>query len=167
MAGKKSKESKPLAPPVEVMEPKLPIVFGRPTLYKPEYCQMLVDHMEQGLSFESFGAICNASRATLYNWAKEHPEFLDAQEVGKRKLLYFWELVARNVSMGVIPAPQAGTISTRGNAHMTQFMLQVHGRETGFNKDGIPFFEDKDTSVTFEYIDASKKARDVSPDAED
>ena len=27
---------------------------GRPTKYKPEYCEMLIEHMSEGLSFESF-----------------------------------------------------------------------------------------------------------------
>lgn len=64
---------------------------GAPTDYKPEYCQQLIDHMSQGYSFESFSAKCGQGRATLYNWEKANPEFLEAKNKGKEQSLLFWE----------------------------------------------------------------------------
>lgn len=58
---------------------------GQPTTYKPEYCEMLVEHMKKGFSFESFAADIDSTRATLYNWEKAHPEFLDAKKRGHEK----------------------------------------------------------------------------------
>lgn len=64
---------------------------GRPTKYKKEYCKMLIDHMEQGLSFEAFAGVVSVSKQTLYDWEKAHPEFLDAKRQGFQKCRLFWE----------------------------------------------------------------------------
>lgn len=64
---------------------------GRPSDYKPEYCQMLIDHMAQGLSFEAFGGIVDCSKETLYTWSEKHPEFLDAKKIATQKCRVFWE----------------------------------------------------------------------------
>lgn len=66
---------------------------GRPTLYKEEYCQQLIDHMGSGLSFESFAGLIGTCRDTLYNWKKEHSEFFDAHKKGIEKNLIWWEKV--------------------------------------------------------------------------
>ncbi len=65
--------------------------MGRPSDYKPEYCKKLLDHMEEGLSFESFGAIPEVSKQTLYTWTEKHAEFLDAKRKGEIKSLLWWE----------------------------------------------------------------------------
>lgn len=64
---------------------------GRPSKYDPVYCQLLVDHMTQGLSLESFAAVIDVSRETLYEWQRVHPEFSDTVKAAKDKCLIFWE----------------------------------------------------------------------------
>ncbi len=66
---------------------------GRPTKYKPEYCQMLIDHMNGGYSFESFAGLIGVAKQTLYEWIDGNSEFLDAKEVGFEKSRLFWEKV--------------------------------------------------------------------------
>lgn len=68
-------------------------VMGRPTKYDPKYCQMLIDHMATGLSFETFGATIDVARATIFNWADEHAEFLDAKKRAFDKCQVFWEKI--------------------------------------------------------------------------
>lgn len=46
---------------------------------------MLVDHMKEGFSYESFAAIAETHVDTLYEWEKVHPEFSDAK--GKARVL--------------------------------------------------------------------------------
>lgn len=75
---------------------------GRPTKYKPEYCEQLIEHMTEGLSYESFGANCNVCRDTLYEWEKQHKEFSDARKVGRSHLLAFFERVGRSAMAGKI-----------------------------------------------------------------
>lgn len=76
-------------------EPDQLLPMGRPTLYKPEYCQQLVDHMAQGGSFESFAATPRVSFATLYNWEDEFPDFLEAKNKGMALNLKFYEDMAK------------------------------------------------------------------------
>lgn len=75
------------------------MAMGRPTKFKPEYCERLIDHMAMGKSFETFCACLfresngeiRVSRATLYNWCEQHPEFLDAKKLGIELSYEFWE----------------------------------------------------------------------------
>lgn len=64
---------------------------GRPSLYKEHYCQMLIEHMASGYSFETFGAVVDVNRDTLYEWASVHKEFSDAKGKAVLKCQYFWE----------------------------------------------------------------------------
>lgn len=68
---------------------------GQPTKYRPEYPQKLIEHMGQGNSFESFAGKCRVSFSTLYNWASENPEFLEAKRTGEGLNLDYWENMAR------------------------------------------------------------------------
>lgn len=64
---------------------------GRPSDYKPEYCEMVIEHMAQGLSFESFAGVVSTSKPTLYSWAEKNEEFLNAKRIGTEKCRVFWE----------------------------------------------------------------------------
>jgi len=56
----------------------------RPNLlkYKPEYCELLIDHMSKGYSFETFCTLVNVVPSTIYEWKKDFPEFLEAYKKG-------------------------------------------------------------------------------------
>ena len=69
---------------------------GRPTIYKPEYCQQLIEHMAQGLSFESFAGIIGTCTQTIYNWLDKHPEFLEAKKQAFAQNRVFWEKAGLN-----------------------------------------------------------------------
>jgi len=85
---------------------------GRPTKYKPEFCQMLLEHMNQGLSFESFGGVVGACEKTLYNWVEENPEFLQAKGMGRQKSLLWWEKVNAAHALGKIKTGSANVVFT-------------------------------------------------------
>lgn len=65
--------------------------IGAPTKYDPSYCEMLIEHMASGLSYESFAGVIGTHRTSLYNWEKEYPVFFDAKKEGAEKNLLFWE----------------------------------------------------------------------------
>lgn len=69
---------------------------GRPSSFKPEFCEQLVAHMSEGLSFETFGAVIDVAEKTLYNWTEKYPEFLQAKEKGFLANKYFWERAGIN-----------------------------------------------------------------------
>lgn len=64
---------------------------GRPSSYKPEYCQALIDHMSQGLSFDTFGATIGVSRDVIYKWCNVHEEFFQAKKIAMDKCQLWWE----------------------------------------------------------------------------
>lgn len=51
---------------------------GRPTKYKPEYCEMLVNHFAKGHFLEAFAYEIDVIPETLLEWRKRIPEFSDA-----------------------------------------------------------------------------------------
>ncbi len=76
------------------------VLMGRPTKYKPEYCEMLIDHMSKGFSFESFGAIINVDRTTLYHWENLFKEFSHAKGIARNKQLLFDETLLMELAKG-------------------------------------------------------------------
>jgi len=65
--------------------------LGRPSKYKPEYDQMLIDHMASGLSFESFAGLIQVCEDTIYEWAKAHASFSEAKRQGFARNRLWWE----------------------------------------------------------------------------
>lgn len=75
---------------------------GAPDKYEPRFCQMLIDHMREGLSIHAFGGVVLVSRQTLYNWLDKYPEFKEAKEIGESLSLLFWEKMGRSGAMTVV-----------------------------------------------------------------
>lgn len=62
-----------------------------PTLYKPEFCEMVIKHMSQGLSFESFGSVAKCGYRTLYDWIDKYPDFKRSKLHGESQSMAFFE----------------------------------------------------------------------------
>ena len=62
---------------------KLNIMAGRPTSYKKEYCDILVEHFKEGGSIVEFCAEINICIQTFYNWCDTYPEFLESKKRGE------------------------------------------------------------------------------------
>ncbi len=88
---------------------------GRPTEYKPEYCDKLIEHMEKGNSFWSFAAECGVSMETISNWTHKYPDFLEAKRVGVAKLLKYDEQFARVALSGLLKRPSKTIKTTKEN----------------------------------------------------
>lgn len=73
---------------------------GRPTKYKPEYCQMVVDHMAEGASLTSFAAEIDVARSTINEWIDANPDFSEAVKRAKAKCAAWWERVGRSGAQG-------------------------------------------------------------------
>ena len=92
---------------------------GRPSKYKPEYCEALIEHMARGLSYEAFAAQCNVCRDTLYEWEKRYPEFFDSKKIGHAKLLKFFEELGFGLMSGDVKGNAAVYIFTMKNKTMS------------------------------------------------
>ncbi len=77
------------------------VLMGRPTKYKLEYCQMLIDHMTSGYSFESFAGVISVNRDTLYHWEKLFKDFSDSKGIARQKQLLHDEKLLKELTLGV------------------------------------------------------------------
>jgi hypothetical protein len=69
---------------------------GRPSKYKKEFCQKLIDFMAKGFSFEAFSGHIEVNQDTLHEWAKRHPDFSEAKDMAFAKNREFWEALGIN-----------------------------------------------------------------------
>jgi len=51
----------------------------------------------EGLSFAACAGEIGVSRSAIYLWADEHPEFMDAKNIGDAKAQLWWE--RRNIAL--------------------------------------------------------------------
>ena len=95
--------------------------MARPTDYREEFCEMLIQHMAEGHSFESFGAVVKCGKTTLYLWRDAHPEFMNSLEQGRAAHLKFMEKKAMDY---MVEMPGEGKINS---ALFKMFMVNIHG----------------------------------------
>lgn len=88
---------------------------GRPSLYKPEYCQMLIDHMSTGLSYNTFVVVAKVNLDTLYEWEKQHPEFSEAKKEAFAHAQSYWERLGQALVTGVTKGSAAAWIFNMKN----------------------------------------------------
>ncbi len=75
---------------------------GQPTKYRPEYCQQIIDLMEQGKTLTQFAATLRVTRETIYEWMKVHPEFSDAVKTARICQQAHWENLMHGLTTGEI-----------------------------------------------------------------
>lgn len=66
-------------------------VFGRPTSYRPEMCEKVMEWGAQGKSRTWMAARLGVDRKTIDNWADAHPDFLLALTRAKALEQMWWE----------------------------------------------------------------------------
>lgn len=86
---------------------------GQPTKYNDEYPEMLIRHMEEGLSVESFAGIIRVHKSTIYDWFEEHEEFNDAREIGSNLSRLYWEKIGRDNVLNFSERDNSGNSSSR------------------------------------------------------
>lgn len=102
--------------------------------YRPEYCEMLIRHLAQGLSIQTFGGTIGVVRSTVYKWVDEMPEFKEAKLIGLQKAQEFFEkrLIAK-VAGQKIQGIDSKTIDTS----CLIFALKTRFHETYSEKQNI------------------------------
>jgi hypothetical protein len=98
---------------------------GRPTDYRPEYCEMVVEDMETGYSLAAFAGLIGVARRTITEWCAVHPEFSLAVSRGKAARLRKWETAAM----------QGAYTQKGGNATLIIFGLSNAGRGAAGEED--------------------------------
>jgi len=83
---------------------------GRPSKYLAEYCEAIIEHAERGASLVSFAGSIRVAKATLNNWAAEHPDFAEAMQTAKAIAAHWWEERMRRIADGG-GGPGAATVT--------------------------------------------------------
>jgi hypothetical protein len=65
---------------------------GRPSDYRPEYCDMVIEAMANGVSLEAFAGQIRVAVETVYRWMTRHREFSEAVSRAKPARTLWWEL---------------------------------------------------------------------------
>jgi hypothetical protein len=65
--------------------------MARPTDYKPEYCDQVIEWGRMGKSLTWMASQLDISRDTIYDWVKTKPEFSDAISRAKAHAQAHWE----------------------------------------------------------------------------
>ncbi len=116
-------------------EAKRPV--GRPSLYKPEYCDSMVAFCRKGYSITAYAGEIGVSRECLTEWGRVHEEFSVALKRAKAAAARWWEDKGRTVGEGD-GGPGAGTMVVFQLKNMAgdDFSEKVVNEHTG--KDGSP-----------------------------
>jgi hypothetical protein len=73
---------------------------GRPSSYRREYCDRIIEAMANGLSAEAAAAGIGISARSLFYWQQQHPEFLQAIQEGRQRSQLWWEKRAIAMAKG-------------------------------------------------------------------
>lgn len=80
---------------------------GRPTDYKPEYCELIIELGRKGMSVVEMASEIGVARNTIETlWTAKHPEFQEAFTQAREASQSWWESMGRT---NLIMPPQSGT----------------------------------------------------------
>lgn len=107
--------------------------MARPTEYKPELGEELIQLMATGLSITAAAAELGFHRDTIYDWAEKHPEFSDALKLGRGKRVHKLETELLTASEGPVVTARIFALKNADPHEWREKVVQEH---TG--KDGGP-----------------------------
>lgn len=130
---------------------------GRPSNYKPEYCDKIVEVMAQGYSLEAAAAKLDIPIRCLYDWQAKHPEFSQAIHEGRIKALAWWEERALNTAGGSPGNSQIISLGLRNRSRSASGWIDSQKQELS-GPDGGPI---RVEATTIDVGDLSPEQRDA------
>lgn len=130
--------------------------MSRPSEYRAEYCDRVVELMREGRSKVEVAAELCGSYHTFQLWQEQNPEFLQSVKEGERLSQAWWEKLGREGASGVAekvnPTMFIFNMKNRFKADWSDMTRQEH---TG--KDGGPIRSV--TSVEWNVVDPADSGR--------
>ena len=130
---------------------------GRPSNYKPEYCEKIVEVMAQGYSLEAASAKLDIPIRCLYDWQAKHPEFSQATHEGRIKALAWWEERAMNTASGSPGNSQIISLGLRNRSRSASGWIDSQKQELS-GPDGGPI---RVEATTIDVGDLTPEQRDA------
>ena len=88
------------APTSTPAPPKPKHAGGRPSSYRTEFCERVVELMAEGRSLDGCAALIGVNPDSLYTWQNRHPEFAEAVRAGRAAATTFWETRLIDIAQG-------------------------------------------------------------------
>ena len=120
---------------------------GRPTIYRPEMCQQLIEAMAGGHSAEAGAAKIGISARSVYEWQKLHPEFLQAIQEGRHRALLFWEERAIAIAHGKPGNAQLVTLALKNRSRAASGWHHDVQKTELTGADGAPIQTEVKTTI--------------------
>jgi len=120
---------------------------GRPSIYKPELGQMLIEAMATGLSAEAGAAKIGIGARSVFEWQKVHPEFLQAVQEGRQRALLFWEERAIEVAHGKPGNAQLITLALKNRSRAASGWHHDVTKTELTGADGAPIQTEVKTTI--------------------
>ena len=128
--------------------------------YKPEYCEMLIQHGASGGDIRGFCAIIGICPSTIYNWLSDkdkngnykYPKFVRAKKICDEYSYMYWSELGKHGASGKLKGFNASAwIFTMKNKFGWRDRADITT-----NGENISH-EKKDEAITIEFVDADKK----------
>ena len=129
------------------------------------YCDMLVEHMKKGFSFNSFGATIGASALTLRRWRELYDSFDEAAKLGESHSLHYWEKILVTSAAGKLKGHNGKLIELVLKCRFLWTEKQ-HIELTGSLETELRRLSDKELEIKLRSITA-KQTDFIGSDAED
>jgi hypothetical protein len=91
--------------------------MSRPSEYRPEYCERVVELMRMGMGKVEAAADLCGSYHTFQLWQEQNPAFLQAVKEGERLSQAWWERLGRE-----------GACGTNPNVNATMYIFNMKNR---------------------------------------
>ena len=131
--------------------------MGRPTNYKPEYCDKIIEIMAQGYSLEAASAKLDIPHRCIYDWQAKHLDFSQAIHEGRIKALAWWEERAMNTASGSPGNSQIISLGLRNRSRSASGWIDSQKQELS-GPDGGPM---RVEASTIDVGDLSPEQRDA------
>jgi transposase len=76
-------------------KPEDKLKVGRPSSYKPEYCDKIIEYGKLGHSIAQMASELDVAKATIFDWRDLHPEFATALARAQTHSQAHWESLAK------------------------------------------------------------------------
>lgn len=122
---------------------------GRPTLYRPEYCEKVVELGRKDLSRVQIAAELDICKATIQVWEKEYPEFLAAMTRAMTFSQAWWEKKGQECLIMPAGATFQGSVWSRSMAARFPEDWRENSKHDVSGPNGGPI----EHKTTVEYLD--------------
>lgn len=122
---------------------------GRPTLYRPEYCEKVIELGKEGNSRVQIAAELGVAKSTLQEWEKEFPEFSVAITRAMTFSQAWWETKGKECLVMPAGATFQSSVWSRSMAARFPDDWRENSKMEHVGKDGGPI----EHTTTVKYID--------------